>query len=239
MSVCTDFFVRLSIDLCGEKKMDKSAVMQKLSDIGAVITDSHIVYTSERHGNSYINKDALYMHTKETSQLCKLLADQYDANEIDVVIGPIIGGVVLSQWVAYHLNDKRKSGETLSLYAEKEGEGENKKLVIKRGYDQYIPNKHVLVVEDVLTTGGSARKCIEAVRALGGKIVGLSALCNRGGIKPEDIGNAPIHALINITMDSWSEQECPMCKEKIPINISVGKGKLFLRKHGTRTSQCN
>ncbi len=212
--------------------MNNEAVIQMLTKVGAVITDSHIVYTSERHGNAYLNKDALYMHTKETSELCKLIAAQYDANKIDVVIGPIIGGVVLSQWVAYHLNAKRSSGETLSLYAEKEGEGEDKKLVIKRGYDQYIPGKNVVVVEDVLTTGGSARKCIETVRSLDGNVIALSALCNRGGIKPADIGDVPIHALTTITMDSWTEQDCPMCKEKMPINTNVGKGKIFLQKKG-------
>jgi orotate phosphoribosyltransferase len=212
--------------------MNNEAIMQILTKVGAVITNSHIVYTSERHGNAYINKDALYTHTKETSELCKIMAQQYNANEIDVVIGPIIGGVVLSQWVAHHLNNNRSKGETLALYAEKEGEGEDKKLVIKRGYDAYIPGKNVVVVEDVLTTGGSARKVIEIVKALGGNVIALSALCNRGGIKPSDIGDIPIHALTTITMDSWTEQDCPLCKEKIAINTSVGKGKIFLQKRG-------
>lgn len=212
--------------------MDNNAIMQVLTKVGAVIADSHIVYTSERHGNAYINKDALYTHTKETSQLCKLMADQYDADQINVVIGPIIGGVVLSQWVTHHLNNKRNSGETLSLYAEKEGEGEDKKLVIKRGYDAFIPDKNIVIVEDVLTTGGSVKKVIESVRALNGNVIAVSALCNRGGIKAQDIGNVPIHALTTITMDSWTEQDCPLCKEKIPINTSIGKGKIFLQKHG-------
>ena len=212
--------------------MNNDAVMQMLTKVSAVITNTHVVYTSERHGNAYINKDALYTHTKETSELCKLMADQYDADKIDVVIGPIIGGVVLSQWIAYHLNNKRKSGETLSLYAEKEGEGEDKNLVIKRGYDAHIPGKNVLVVEDILTTGGSARKCIEAVQALGGNVVALSALCNRGGITAKDVCNVTIHALTNITMDSWAEKDCPLCKEKVPINTNVGKGKIFLSKRG-------
>jgi len=212
--------------------VNNEAIMQILTKVGAIITNSHIVYTSERHGNAYINKDALYTHTKETSQLCKIMAEQYDANKIDVVIGPIIGGVVLSQWVAHHLNSNRSEGETLALYAEKEGEGEDKKLVIKRGYDAYIPGKNIVVVEDVITTGGSAGKVIEIVKALGGNVIALSALCNRGGIKPSDIGNVPIHALTTITMDSWTEQECPLCKEKIAINTSVGKGKIFLQKRG-------
>jgi orotate phosphoribosyltransferase len=212
--------------------MNSEAVMRLLADAGALITDSHIVYTSGRHGAAYVNKDALYVHTKATSELCALMADHYDAQEVDVVIGPTIGGVVLSQWVAYHLNAKRSSGETLSLYAEKEGEGEDKKLVIKRGYDLLIPGKKIVVVEDVVTTGGSARKVIESVRALNGNVVALSVLCNRGGIKPADIGDVPIHALTTVSLDSWAEEECRLCQQGVPINTSVGKGKAFLDKRG-------
>jgi orotate phosphoribosyltransferase len=209
--------------------MNNEAVMQILVKLGAVITDSHIVYTSGRHGASYINKDALYKHTLQTSELCKVMAGTYDAQQVDVVIGPTIGGVVLSQWVSYHLNAKRSSGETLSLYAESEGEGQDKKFIIKRGYDAFIPGKNVVVVEDVLTTGGSARKVIECVLALGGNVLGLSVLCNRG-VKPAAVGNITIHPLINVLVDSWTEDECQLCKSGVPINTSVGKGKIFLEK---------
>lgn len=212
--------------------MNSEAVMRLLADAGALISGSHIVYTSGRHGSSYVNKDALYVHTKATAELCGVMASQFDAQEIDIVIGPTVGGVVLSQWVAHHLNAKRKSGETLSLYAEKEGEGEDKKLVIKRGYDLLVPGKKVVVVEDVVTTGGSARKVIEAVRELKGNVVALCVLCNRGGIKPSDVGDVPIHALTTVSLESFAEDECKMCKENMPINTSVGKGKAFLEKRG-------
>lgn len=212
--------------------MDDSAVMQTLGKVGAIITGSHIVYTSGRHGNAYVNKDALYVHADSTSALCKEMATEYDANKIDTVAGPTIGGVILSQWIAHHLNSKRSSGEILSIYAEEEGEGESKTRIFKRGYDAHIPGKNILIVEDILTTGGSARKVIEAVRALGGNVVGLSVLCNRGGIKPDDVGGVPIKALTNVQMDSFDAAECPMCKSKVPINTEVGKGRQFLEKQG-------
>ena len=212
--------------------MDNQAIMQILIDVGAIITNSHIVYTSGRHGSAYINKDALYLHTEMTSKLCKLMAEEYDADQVDVVVGPVIGGVVLSQWLAHHLNARRSSGETLSIYAGKEGEGADKQFIIKRGYESHIPNKNVVVVEDLLVTGGSALKVVEYVKSLKGKVLGLSALGNRGGVKPEDVGNVPIKALINISLDSWPEEECPLCKEKVPINTVVGKGKAFLQKRG-------
>jgi orotate phosphoribosyltransferase len=214
--------------------MNNEAMMQIFADAGAIITNDHFVFTAGAHSDTYINKDALYVHTKTISDLCKIMADHYDANEIDIVIGPVIGGVVLSQWVAHHLNCKRSSGESLSLYAEKEGEGKDKKFVIKRGYDSFIPGKTVLVVEDLLTTGDSARKVVECVKALGGKVVGLSVLCNRGGVTAEDVCNIPIKALTNVTLKMWDEDKCPLCKDKKPINIKLGKGKDFLEKRGLK-----
>jgi orotate phosphoribosyltransferase len=211
-------------------------VMKVLRDAGAIITDSHIVYTSGRHGNAYVNKDALYVHPVSTALLCKKMAAPYEAEKVDVVAGPTVGGVILSQWVAYYLNQSRSSGETLSIYAEEEIKGEEKNRIFKRGYDKQIPGKNVLVVEDVVTTGGSARKVIEAIRALGGNVIGLSVLCNRGGIKAADVGGVPIQALTNVTLDSYEASDCPLCQKNVPINTSVGKGKEFLTKQGQPVS---
>jgi hypothetical protein len=89
----------------------------------------------------------------------------------------------------YYLNAKRSSGQTPAVYAEKEGDGPNKRF-FRRGYDKYIPGKNILVVEDVLTTAGPARQVIDLVCRHRGNIVGLSALCNRGNIQPQAVGNA-------------------------------------------------
>lgn len=210
--------------------MDNNAIMKVLSDAGAIITDSHLVYTSGRHGKAYVNKDALYIHSQSTSLLCQEMAVQYDAESIDVVAGPTIGGVILSQWVAYHLNARRAKGETLSVYAEEDGSSEDKNRIFKRGYDMHLPGANIVVVEDIVTTGGSARKVIEAIRALGGKVIGLSILCNRGGIRAEDVGGVPIHALTTVNLDSWAAEECPLCEQGVPVNTAVGKGKEFLAK---------
>ncbi len=210
--------------------MDEEAILHFLREAGAMITNSHVVFTSGRHSDTYVNKDALYVHPVKTAQLCKIMAEKYAADQVDVVAGPTIGGVILAQWVAYHLNLSRSSGETYSIYVEKEGQGEEKTFIVERGYDEKIPGKNVVVVEDVLMTGGSARKVVEAIRALGGNVLGLSALCNRGGIKSEDVGGVPIHVLTNVSFQSWLEKECPLCKTKVPINTKVGKGKEFLAR---------
>ena len=212
--------------------MSDNSIIKMMTGAGALILNTHIVLTSGRHSDNYFNKDALYLHTKIISGLCDLMSKPYDADKIDVVAGPTIGGVILSQWVAHHLNSRRKSGEIISVYAEEEVAGDEKKRIFKRGYDACIPGKNVLVVEDVLTTGGSARRVIESVKALDGNVVGLTVLCNRGGIKPEEVCDVSIHAILDVKLDSWTEEECPLCKTNVPINTTVGKGRAFLQKKG-------
>lgn len=210
--------------------MNDLQIVQMFADTGAIIRDSHFVYSSGRHSSVYVNKDALYLHTEVIAQLCQRMAQPYSADEIDVVVGPVLGGIVLSQWVAHFLNARRPAGETLAVYAEKEGDGPDKKFLFRRGYDRCIPGKNVLVVEDVLTTGGSAHQVIELVRRHGGRVVGLSALCNRGNVQPRDVGDVPISALIDITLETFAEEECPFCRQEVPMNTELGKGKAFLAR---------
>jgi orotate phosphoribosyltransferase len=212
-------------------QMNDPAVLQLFADVGAIVSDSHFVYSSGRHSSVYINKDALYLHTQTISKLCQLMAFPYNnADEIDVVVGPVLGGIVLSQWVAHHLNARRSSGETLAVYAEKDGDGADKIFSFHRGYDKYITGKNILVVEDILTTGGSARQVIELVRRHGGNVIGLSALCNRGKVQPADVGNVPIQTLVTVTLETFTEEECPFCQQRVPINTELGKGRAFVAR---------
>jgi orotate phosphoribosyltransferase len=212
--------------------MSQETIMQMFRDAGAIVTDSHFVYNSGRHSSVYINKDSLYLHTRIIAALCAAMARPYDANTIDVVVGPVLGGIVLSQWVAFALNERRTSGETLAVYAEKEGTGPTQRFLFQRGYDRYIPGKNVLVVEDVLTTGGSVRGVVELVRAQGGRVVGISALCNRGNVRAEAVGNVPIETLLTLPLETYTEEECPFCQQGVPINTTLGKGRAFLAKRG-------
>ncbi len=210
--------------------MMKKTAGEILGEVGAIITGSHIVYTSGRHGRDYVNKDAVYPHTAIISDLCRNIAAQFVGYGPEVVVAPAIGGVILSQWVAHHLSHLLEVSiqDILAVYAEKADDGS---FVIKRGYDKLVKGKRVLVVEDILNTGGSVKKVVEAVRFIGGDVIGLGALCNRGGVTPKDVGDVPrLITLANVSMDSWAEDECPMCAQQIPINIDVGKGREFLAR---------
>lgn len=216
--------------------MDEKERLKIFEWVGAIITNSHIVYASDKHGREYVNKDAIYPHVAKTSLLCKEIAEHFGFYNVEVVAGPSIGGVILVQWVAHWLNlfrsDDVQLRRVLAVYAEEEGEGDQKIRVFKRGYDKLIPGKRVLAVEDVLTTGGSAKRVIEAVRKLGGEVVGLGVLCNRGGVRPEDVGINEIFALVNLSMESWPAGECPLCNEGVLINTEVGKGRDFVAQYG-------
>ncbi len=203
-----------------ERQRDVMAIMERT---GAMVTNSHIVYTSGKHGREYINKDAVYPHGDFISDLCQRIAAYFVDDDIQVVVGPATGGIVLSQWVAKYLSAS-SSHKVLSVYAEKEGDS----FVIKRGYEKFIPYYRVLVVEDVLNTGGSAGKVIDAVRKLKGEVIGLGVLCNRGGVKAEQFNLGELYALTNLDMESWEEKNCPLCKDNIPINTQVGKGREYL-----------
>lgn len=196
-----------------------------LSAVNAVITNTHVAYTSGKHGSAYVNKDAIYPYTDKISEICQALAFHFADREIEVVVGPEKGAIILSQWVAHHLSNLT-GRPVLAVYAEK---ADDNQFVIKRGYDKLVAGKRILVVEDILTISGSVRKVVEAVKKIGGEIIGVGAICNRGQVGPEDIGQVPeLFALLNIVLEARDEADCQLCRDNVPINTEVGKGREFL-----------
>lgn len=208
--------------------MTESEVLDLLQQVGA-FRAGHFVFTSGRHSDSYVLKDAMYAYPRETSQVCEEMARRFKDDNVDVVIGPAIGAAILSQWAAYHMN-KITGREVFGVYADKDGQGG---FVIKRGYDKLVSGKNVLVVEDLTTTGGSVKKVVEAARAAGGTVVGVVVLCNRGNVGAAAVGDPPrFESLVHLDLDSWEQAECDLCKSGIPVNTDVGHGAAFLAKKG-------
>src|SRR5687767_1733562 len=144
-------------------------IIEILKRVGGLITDSHLVYTSGKHGEVYLNKDAIYPHTEEASNVGKLFAEKYKDMEVDTVVGPALGGIILSQWTAYHLS-QLQGKEVYGVYTEK---GPDKTMIFTRGYDKLVAGKKVLVIEDITNTGGSVRKVVDVVKESGGEVVGV------------------------------------------------------------------
>ena len=206
--------------------MNKKAILKELGRIGALVQNSHIVYTSGRHGSEYVNKDAIYPHIDLTAALCRELAAPFFDQNVEAVLAPALGGIILSQWTAHHIQ-AATAQPVLALYAEKSGEG----FLLTRGYDKLIAGKRTLVVEDVVTTGGSIKAVVRLATASGAKLVGAAVLCNRGGIQAKAVGDVPkLHSLLELSLDSWAPDQCPLCAKDIPINTDFGKGREFLAK---------
>jgi orotate phosphoribosyltransferase len=202
-----------------------SRVLDLLKQTGAVITDSHFVLTSGKHASIYINKDALYPHTSAVSSVCQEFAEKVKHLEIDTVVGPALGAIILSQWTAHHLS-KLKGKEIFGVYTEKSADGGQ---IFTRGYDKFVTNKNVLVVEDLTTTGDSAKKVVDAAKAIGGRVAGVCVMVNRN---PREVTEAylgaPLFALDTFKVVAYDEAQCPLCKAGVPVNTSVGHGKKYL-----------
>lgn len=208
----------------------KNGILDILRKTNAIITDSHIVYTSGKHGSVYINKDAIYPHIEYASMVGKIFAEKFKNKAIDVVAAPALGGIILSQWTAYHLSKLRKK-KILGIYTEKD---ENKNQVFTRGYDKFVKDKKVLVIEDLTTTGGSVKKVVISVKKAGGKVVGVGVMINRN---PKEVNSkflkSPFVALGVLKAEAFDEDKCPLCKNGVPVNTSVGHGKKYLQSHKT------
>lgn len=205
--------------------MTEDEVLALLQKVGAFYA-GHFVFVSGLHASTYINKNAIYPYTDEISRLCRAMAERYAGKGIDAIVGPATGGIILSQWVAHHLSEI--DGRTVyAVYADKDVDD----FVIKRGYDALIKGKKTVVVEDLITTGGSLKKVIATARAIGADVAGAIAVCNRGNVTKEMVGNPPSFAsMLTVQLEQWSEASCDLCTRGIPINTNVGHGKDFLAK---------
>jgi orotate phosphoribosyltransferase len=200
-------------------------VIKILKSVGAVRTDDHFVYTSGKHGSIYVNKDALYPHVEKTSEVCRMMAQLCAELDVETVAAPALGGIILSQWVGYHLT-QLKQKPVKAVYAEKDG---NSGFKFTRGYDQYIRNKKVLVLEDLTTTGGSVKTVVDSVRSYDGQVVGVCVMVNRN---PQEVNSelfdAPFFALGELEAEAYEEDKMPAELRQRPINTQLGHGAEYL-----------
>lgn len=212
--------------------MNQEEALRIFQETGALL-EGHFVLASLRHSGQYMNKDAIYAHPNQVSRLCWGIALAFIDCPIDVVAGPEKGGIILSQWTAHHLIES--AGQKVqAVYAEKDHDD----FVFRRGYDKLVTGKRVLLVEDVITTGGSVKKVIDAVRALGGNPIGLGALCNRGAVQAEALGVPILHALARLDFPIWAPDKCPLCEQGVPVNNEVGKGKDWIAQRTGVLQNC-
>ncbi len=197
-------------------------VIDLLKRIDVIHRSGHFIYTSGTHGDTYINKDAIYQYPKETIEIANLFAERYQDFDIDVVIGPALGGIILAQWTA-NLLTELKNKTIRAAFTEKDHKGNQ---VLKRGYDQLVKGRKVLIVEDIVNTGKSIGQVVQCVKNAGGDVIAASGIVNRS---PDKINSetfqVPFSALCEISMEIYNPEECPLCESGIPINTNLGHGR--------------
>lgn len=188
---------------------DSAAALTLLEDAGAVLT-GHFQYASGRHGDTYIEKFRLLEKPRVTEALCRQLADHFRSMQPDLVVGPTTGGILLAHETAKHL------GETINAYFAERSEAGGRFL--GRGF-AVRPGQTVLVVDDVLTTGGSVRDTLEAVIQAGGTPIGVGLVVDRTN-GATGFGELETFACLAIDVASYEPDECELCTAGVELTIT-------------------
>ncbi len=168
------------------------------------ILHGHFLLTSGRHSDTYMQCAKLFVHPEESAYLCGALSEQLKEFKADAVVSPAVGGIIMGYEVARQLGVK-------NFFAEREGGG----MTLRRGF-ALEKGMRVIVVEDVVTTGGSVKEVIELCRAAGAEVTAVASVVDRSGGKV-DFG-VPYRVLLSMEVKSYEADECPLCREgKIPV----------------------
>jgi orotate phosphoribosyltransferase len=182
--------------------MNPTEVLAVLEERGAV-QKGHFKLTSGRHSDTFVQKFRVLEHPRLTQALGEALADRFD-RDFDVVASPAVGAIVLGFAVAL-------AAEKRFAFAER-ADGD---LVFRRGFDIGAHDR-VLVVEDVVTTGGSVREVVDLVRAAGAIPVGVASMLDRGDPARANV-SVRFESLVRLQVESWEAESCPLCEKGVPF----------------------
>ena len=194
-------------------------------------TPGHFVYASGDHGGVYIDKKEIFKDSAQTSVLCEQVAEHFKNLDIDTVVGPESGGIIMANWVAMHSSRlKERMVDTVHLF--KKGSF----MKIKQGDERKMVGKKILLVDDIATTGGSLKKCAQVICETDGLIAGIGLLWLRGNkaMFSSLFEGIPVFPLIGVRLHGWNEEDCLKtgpCSRGVPINIEYGHGAEFIKKH--------
>jgi orotate phosphoribosyltransferase len=178
-------------------------VMKKFEEAGA-IQKGHFKLTSGVHSDTYIQCAQVMQHPGFMHNLCSELGKKFRGDDIDVIVGPAIGGIIMAHVMARVLGPWVRA-----IFTERE----NGKMTLRRSFEINQGEK-VLVVEDVTTTGSSVREVIDIVKSRQGKVVGVGVLIDRSGGKVDF--RIKTEKLLTVDIKTYLPEECPLCKKGIP-----------------------
>src|ERR1041385_8421282 len=165
------------------------------------LLEGHFRLTSGLHSSGYLQCALVLQHPQHAEALGRSLGDQVRDLRATVVLSPALGGIVIGHEVARALGVR-------AMFAERQDGA----LTLRRGFI-IAENDRVLVVEDVLTTGGSTKETIQVARAAGGQVVGAAAIVNRGAPRFD----VPFVALLQMQLPTYEPDQCPLCAQGLPV----------------------
>ena len=183
--------------------MSTSTMLDVFKATGALL-DGHFRLTSGRHSNAYFQCAKVLQHPEHLTAVCSRIAEHFAGGGIETVISPAIGGFVVGTEVGRQLAVK-------TIFAERKDGA----MTIRRGFS-LEPNERVLVIEDVITTGGSVAEVISLIKAAGAVVVGVGSVVDRsnGRVKLAD----DQFSVLSMEVISYAPEECPLCKAGLPID---------------------
>ncbi len=193
--------------------------MRTLEDVGA-IRQGHFELSSGLHSATYVQCALVLQYPKYAEQLGRALAAEFLDLRVDCVASPALGGVIIGHEVARALPARADGAPVRALFVERDTTGS---LTLRRGF-RVDPDEHVLVVEDVWTTGGSTCETIRVLEEAGARVVAAGALIDRSGGRIE----LPVRteALVELKVESYDASECPLCRNG---SVAVKPGSRFAR----------
>src|ERR1700704_1465058 len=197
-----------------DRNLEARDAHQAFAAAGAFLR-GHFVYTSGRHGADYLEKFRILEDPKATTELASMIAHHFAPLRPELVAGPTTGGIILAYQVARQLGVN-------AVYVER---GESGGRVLRRGFE-ISPGSRVLVVDDVVTTGGSIAETKACIANAGGTVIGIGVLADRtAGRAATDV---PFYACLTVDFPSYPPEACPQCAAGIPVASPRGSGKKIL-----------
>lgn len=179
-----------------------NAILDRFRDVGALL-EGHFRLTSGLHSPGYLQCALVLQYPRDAEACGAAIGARVRELGAQTVLSPALGGIVIGQEVGRALDIR-------AIFAERQ----EKSLALRRGFT-IAPGEKVLVVEDVVTTGGSTRETIELARAAGANVVGAAAIIDRsGGQQRLDI---PFHALASVSLPTYEPESCPLCAAGQPV----------------------
>ena len=191
--------------------MTEQEVKELLTKTNAIM-NGHFLLTSGLHSPHYVEKFNVLQHPQYTQQLCEAMAEKFKDAGIETVVGPVTGGILLA-------HETGKALGTRAIFTERV----DGKMTFRRGFSLH-EGERVVIVEDIVTSGGSIKEVIDVVKEHGGIPVAVSMLVGRSGGKV-NFGDVPCTALLHMDVETWAPAECPLCRDGVPMTKRGSTGK--------------